>query len=76
MRMKAPKESTCDQIALLELPHSLHAFQRVSSSDSLNVVRKINGLSLILVIVCGLELLHCQSNITKQYGTFSNSLSR
>ncbi|KAG6521150.1 hypothetical protein ZIOFF_018216 [Zingiber officinale] len=37
MRMKAPKESTCDQIALLELPHSLHAFQRVSSSDSLNV---------------------------------------
>ncbi|KAG6518270.1 hypothetical protein ZIOFF_021674 [Zingiber officinale] len=37
MRMKAPKEGTCDQIALLELPHSLHAFQRVSSSDSLNV---------------------------------------
>ncbi|XP_074577043.1 diacylglycerol kinase 1-like [Curcuma longa] len=37
MRMKAPKEGTCDPIAPLELPHSLHAFQRVSSSDSLNV---------------------------------------
>ncbi|KAG6497812.1 hypothetical protein ZIOFF_045718 [Zingiber officinale] len=37
MRMKAPKEGTCDPIAPLELPHSLHAFQRVSSSDSLNM---------------------------------------
>ncbi|OAY74989.1 diacylglycerol kinase 5-like isoform X2 [Ananas comosus] len=37
MRMRAPKEGTCDPIAPLELPHSLHAFQRVSSADSLNV---------------------------------------
>ncbi|XP_072966390.1 diacylglycerol kinase 1-like isoform X2 [Typha angustifolia] len=37
MRMRAPKEGTCDPIAPLELPHSLHAFHRVSSADSLNV---------------------------------------
>ncbi|WOK97868.1 hypothetical protein Cni_G06576 [Canna indica] len=37
MRMRTPKDGTCDPIAPLELPHSLHAFQRVSSSDSLNV---------------------------------------
>lgn len=36
MRMKsAPKD--CDPIAPLELPHSLHAFNRVSDSDELNV---------------------------------------
>lgn len=37
MRMRAFKESTCDPIAPLELPHSLHAFHRVSHTDSLNV---------------------------------------
>lgn len=37
MRMKAPKEGTCDPIAPLELPHALHAFHRVSSSDKLNM---------------------------------------
>ncbi|XP_078436748.1 diacylglycerol kinase 5-like [Wolffia australiana] len=37
MRMRAPKEGSCEPIAPLELPHSLHAFHRVSSSDSLNV---------------------------------------
>lgn len=37
--MRAPKENACDPIAPLELPHALHAFQRVSHSDSLNVVR-------------------------------------
>lgn len=37
MRMRAPKEGACDPIAPLELPHSLHAFQRVSHTDSLNV---------------------------------------
>ncbi|KAL8126733.1 hypothetical protein AgCh_013856 [Apium graveolens] len=36
LRMKAPKEGVCDPIAPLELPHSLHAFHRVSSSDELN----------------------------------------
>ncbi|KAK1308894.1 Diacylglycerol kinase 5 [Acorus calamus] len=36
MRMKALKEGSCDPIAPLELPHSLHAFHRVSDSDSLN----------------------------------------
>ncbi|KAG8364643.1 hypothetical protein BUALT_Bualt18G0018700 [Buddleja alternifolia] len=38
MRMRAPKEGSCDPIAPLELPHSLHAFHRVSSTDDLNVL--------------------------------------
>ncbi|KEH39037.1 putative diacylglycerol kinase (ATP) [Medicago truncatula] len=37
MRMKAPKHGTCDPIAPLELPHSLHAFHRVSETDELNI---------------------------------------
>ncbi|KAK3199245.1 hypothetical protein Dsin_022660 [Dipteronia sinensis] len=36
MRMRAPKEGSCDPIAPLELPHSLHAFHRVSQKDELN----------------------------------------
>lgn len=42
MRMRAPKEGTCDPIAPLELPHSLHAFHRLSSSHDLNVVRAVH----------------------------------
>lgn len=38
MRMRTPKEGSCDPIAPLELPHSLHAFHRVSQTDKLNVV--------------------------------------
>lgn len=38
MRMRAPKEVPCDPIAPLDLPHSLHAFQRVSETDELNKV--------------------------------------
>ncbi|KAK7257246.1 hypothetical protein RIF29_31081 [Crotalaria pallida] len=37
MRMRAPKEGSCDPIAPLELPHAMHAFQRVSSTDKLNL---------------------------------------
>ncbi|KAM6580349.1 hypothetical protein CsatA_004123 [Cannabis sativa] len=37
MRMKAPKEGSCDPIAPLELPHSLHAFHRVSKTDEMNM---------------------------------------
>ncbi|KAM0906732.1 hypothetical protein ACQ4PT_016595 [Festuca glaucescens] len=37
LRMRAPKEGPCEPIAPLELPHSLHAFHRVSSGDSLDV---------------------------------------
>ncbi|KAJ8527697.1 hypothetical protein K7X08_015148 [Anisodus acutangulus] len=33
MRMRAPKEGSCDPI---ELPHSLHAFHHVSQADTLN----------------------------------------
>ncbi|XP_031501066.1 diacylglycerol kinase 1-like [Nymphaea colorata] len=36
MRMKAPAEGACDPIAPLELPHSLHAFKRVSHTDSMS----------------------------------------
>ncbi|MQL88925.1 hypothetical protein Taro_021503, partial [Colocasia esculenta] len=38
MRMRIPKEGSCDPVPTLELPHSLHAFQRVSCSGPLNVV--------------------------------------
>jgi len=41
MRMRIPQEGPCDPIAPLDLPHSLHAFHRVSDCDSLNVVRNI-----------------------------------
>lgn len=41
MRMKLPKDGSCDPIAPLELPHSLHAFHRVSSTDDLNVEGRI-----------------------------------
>ncbi|PIN14246.1 Diacylglycerol kinase [Handroanthus impetiginosus] len=37
MRMRPPKQGSCTPIAPLELPHSLHAFHRVSSTDALNV---------------------------------------
>jgi diacylglycerol kinase (ATP) len=37
--MRAPKEGSCDPIAPLELPHSLHAFHRVSDTDELNMVK-------------------------------------
>ncbi|KAI4319820.1 hypothetical protein MLD38_033374 [Melastoma candidum] len=37
MRMRVPKEGPCDPIAPLELPHSLHAFHRVSPTDELNM---------------------------------------
>ncbi|KAL5581896.1 hypothetical protein UlMin_014338 [Ulmus minor] len=37
MRMRAPREGSCEPIAPLELPHSLHAFHRVSETDKLNV---------------------------------------
>ncbi|KAL8167547.1 hypothetical protein V2J09_009046 [Rumex salicifolius] len=37
MRFKAPTEGTCDPIAPLDLPHSLHAIGRVSPTDSENM---------------------------------------
>ncbi|KAK6918979.1 Diacylglycerol kinase, accessory domain [Dillenia turbinata] len=37
MRMKAPSQGAYDPIAPLELPHSLHAFHRVSAMDELNM---------------------------------------
>ncbi|KAF9611507.1 hypothetical protein IFM89_032553, partial [Coptis chinensis] len=37
MRMKSPKEGSCDPIEVPDLPHSLHAFHRVSQTDSQNM---------------------------------------
>ncbi|KAG6657901.1 hypothetical protein CIPAW_04G122200 [Carya illinoinensis] len=42
MRMKAPKEP-CDPIAPLELPHSLHAFHRVSDADEMEGFHTFRG---------------------------------
>ncbi|KAL0406851.1 UNVERIFIED_CONTAM: Diacylglycerol kinase [Sesamum latifolium] len=36
MRMRAPREGSCDPIAPPDLPHSLHAFHRVSPTDDMN----------------------------------------
>ncbi|KAH6835581.1 diacylglycerol kinase 5 [Perilla frutescens var. hirtella] len=36
MRMKAPKEGLYEPLAPLDLPHSLHAFKRVSPTDEMN----------------------------------------
>ncbi|XP_039040982.1 diacylglycerol kinase 5-like [Hibiscus syriacus] len=36
MRMRSPKEGSCDPIGPLELPHSLHAFHRISQTDKLD----------------------------------------
>jgi diacylglycerol kinase (ATP) len=33
MRMESPRGSTCDPIAPLDLPHSLHAFRQVPETD-------------------------------------------
>ncbi|KAA3488407.1 diacylglycerol kinase 5-like [Gossypium australe] len=49
MRMRAPKEGPCDPIAPLELPHSLHAFGRVSSTDELNMVRHSTITSFVFL---------------------------
>lgn len=49
--MKAPKKGSCEPIAPLELPHSLHAFHRVAESDELNMVRQCNCQLLVYHIV-------------------------
>ncbi|KAL3835568.1 hypothetical protein ACJIZ3_010304 [Penstemon smallii] len=36
MKMKSSQEGSCDPIAPLELPHSLHAFHSISNTDTLN----------------------------------------
>ncbi|XP_047172825.1 diacylglycerol kinase 5-like [Vigna umbellata] len=37
MRMRIPEKGACDPIPPLELPHSLHAFHRVSEADELSM---------------------------------------
>jgi hypothetical protein len=51
MRMKIQENSACDPIAPLELPHAMHAFKRVSSSDSLNVVPIFFSLCQVFVLI-------------------------
>ncbi|KAH1222532.1 Diacylglycerol kinase 5 [Glycine max] len=52
MRMRAPKQGPCDPIPPLELPHSLHAFHRVSEADELNKVRLYHSLFCNLICIC------------------------
>ncbi|KAK8599388.1 hypothetical protein V6N13_077314 [Hibiscus sabdariffa] len=47
MRMRVPENGSCDPIAPLELPHSLHAFRRVSPTDDLNMAKQGKFLLLI-----------------------------
>jgi len=49
--MKAPKEGSCDPIAPLELPHAMHAFHRVSSTDKLNMVSYMYFLMKVKMLV-------------------------
>lgn len=51
MRMRAPKEGSCDPIAPLELPHAMHAFNRVSSTDKLNLVSFMLFLFILFCFV-------------------------
>lgn len=44
MRMRDPKEGSYEPIAPLDLPHSLHAFQRVSPTDERNEVLSFSVL--------------------------------
>nr|GMD89614.1 diacylglycerol kinase 5-like [Ipomoea batatas] len=41
MRLRAPTAGSCDPIAPLELPHSMHAFKRVFQADALNEVTSL-----------------------------------
>ncbi|XP_042064096.1 diacylglycerol kinase 5-like [Salvia splendens] len=36
MRMRTPKDGSYEPLAPLDLPHSLHAFKRVSATDEMN----------------------------------------
>lgn len=55
MRMRAPKEGSCDPIAPPELPHSLHAFHRVTQDDTLN---KVSDLYLPLFLIFNFSFLN------------------
>lgn len=64
LRMRAPKEGPCEPIAPLELPHSLHAFHRVSSSDELNKVRE-SSLFPLVCVTCFIIFRKCISSVFK-----------
>lgn len=66
MRMRARKGDACEPIAPLELPHSLHAFHRVSPSDELNVVMKPFLVSRFIDYI---SIEHCNSRL---FATKSN----
>lgn len=67
MRMRAPKEGPCDPIPPLELPHSLHAFHRVSESDEFNMVRHYISYYFFNIL---LNLVHGQFGNLKRKDTF------
>ncbi|KAK4368514.1 hypothetical protein RND71_012306 [Anisodus tanguticus] len=68
MRMRPQKGGSCDPIAPLELPHSLHAFHRVSPSDELNVARH-SHLLLMKVSIHSVEV----SGITSAWSSSTTS---
>ncbi|KAI4322611.1 hypothetical protein L6164_022288 [Bauhinia variegata] len=69
MRMKAPKEGYCDPIAPLELPHSLHAFRRVSEADELNqATSNFKSLSLFSTLCSSFD--GCMAVPQEGYHTF------
>jgi hypothetical protein len=63
LRMRVPEEGPCDPIAPLDLPHSLHAFHRVSSSDSLNMVVHSFYCNFFCYELCLLEKMTCTITI-------------
>lgn len=64
MRMKTPKKGSCDPLAPLELPHSLHAFHRVSPTDELNKVTYPIFLPLYSCLFFGLIYRHPSSSFS------------
>ncbi|KAL2224706.1 UNVERIFIED_CONTAM: Diacylglycerol kinase 5 [Sesamum indicum] len=57
MRMRAPREGSCDPIAPPDLPHSLHAFHRVSPTDDMNEVQKLLFVIIFLALPLAIFLL-------------------
>ncbi|PPD68697.1 hypothetical protein GOBAR_DD34424 [Gossypium barbadense] len=73
MRMRAPKEGSCDPIGPLELPHSLHAFHRISQTDKLGMVAGGDGTAgWLLGVISDLKLPHPPPVATVPLGTGNN----
>ncbi|KAG6407041.1 hypothetical protein SASPL_130023 [Salvia splendens] len=65
--MKA--KQACDLVAPLELPHSLHAFHRVCSTDDLNVAWMISISQLCNVKIMKKHTTGCWQELETLTGT-------